>query len=35
VRVGGRPLPRSAWSYRRGVLRATFRARAATLRVAR
>jgi alpha-glucosidase (family GH31 glycosyl hydrolase) len=35
VMVGGRPLQRSAWSYRRGVLRATFRARAAVLRVAR
>jgi alpha-glucosidase (family GH31 glycosyl hydrolase) len=35
VSVGGRPLRRSAWSYRRGVLRATFRARNAALRVLR
>jgi hypothetical protein len=33
VALDGRPLPRSAWRQRRGILRATFSARQATLTV--
>jgi alpha-glucosidase (family GH31 glycosyl hydrolase) len=35
VRIGRRALPRSRWSYRAGVLRASFRARSALLHVTR